>query len=185
MKRIREVKKLVPFVNDRIRLRLLSMEDIDWYANAIYSDNYNRFMDNKVNKLDFAKVKMLLSNLALSYSIGCKVSGECRLIIEDVNTNEKIGGISLFEIEKDSIALGYWILPAYQNKGYAQCSINLIKDLVFSLSKIESIILEIQSANISSMMVAYKTGFNHIDTSQGKVMENMKFELRKSQYVKR
>ena len=56
MKRIREVKKLVPFVNDRIRLRLLSMEDIDWYANAIYSDNYNRFMDNKVNKLDFAIV---------------------------------------------------------------------------------------------------------------------------------
>lgn len=184
MRRIREVKKLVPFVGDKIKLRLLSVNDIDWYANSIYNDDYNRYMDNKINDMDFIKVKYLLNNLALSYSMGCKVDGECRLIIEDVITSEKVGGISLFEVGKREISLGYWILPTYKNKGYAQCSVNMIKDLVFKLSNVDVIKLEIQSANISSLMVAYKTGFNMVGKSQGKFMENLEFELRKSQYVK-
>lgn len=184
MRRIREVKKLVPLVGDRVKLRLMSTNDIDWYANAIYSDDYNKYMDNKINNMSFMKVKFLLNNLAMSYGAGCKVDGECRLIIEDSITNEKIGGVSLFETDRDEISLGYWILPTYKNKGYAQCSINLVKDLVFRLSNVNVIKIEIQSANISSIMVALKTGFNMTGRSHGKFMENIEFELRKSQYVK-
>lgn len=184
MKRIREVKKLLPFVGDNIKLRLLSMEDIDWYANAIYSDDYNRYMDNKINKLDFNKVKVLLTSLVLGYTTGCKASGECRLIIEN-KFGDKVGGISLFETDKDTISFGYWVLPAYQGKGYAQKAVNSAKELVFKLSNIEVIKIDVQSANIGSLMVAYKTGFNQVGTSQGKFMENIEFELRKSQYVKR
>lgn len=180
MRRIKEVKELTPFVGEKITLRILSMQDIDWYANSIYTDSYNKYMDNKLTKLDFNKIKFLLSNLVVGYTMNCKAAGECRLVIIDNETLNKIGGITIFESGKNEVSIGYWILPAYQGKGYAQHSVNIIKELVFKLSNINMIKLEIQNENIASRMVAIKTGFKHISTYKGKYTENLVFELRKT-----
>lgn len=173
MYKINELKKLLPFNIDNIKLELLTYSDIDWYIEIVKQDFFNKYIDNRFTDTSKEYLRFKLFNLAMSYKTGVKVQGEARLIIKDAVTNERIGGCTLFEVEDNTIEIGYWIIPAFQNKGIAKKLIYNIKDLVFRLSKIDTIKLTIREDNIVSIIIAEKCGYKKMGDFLGKYKKNL------------
>lgn len=179
MYNIANLKKILPITYNRLDLELLSYKDLDWYIDALKSSFFNEYIDYKFLDVSDSELRFKLTNLALSYKLSMQIQGECRFILVDKLTNQKIGGCTLFETDKSSIEVGYWVLPAYQNKGYAKELMNNIKETLFKLKNINIIRLVIREDNIKSIMIAEKSGFKRINSFLGKYKENLVYEVRR------
>lgn len=178
MYNIINLKKKLPFKLDRIYLDILTYKDIDWYIDTLKKDFFNEFIDYKFTSVSDAELRFKVTNLAMAYKLNMKVPGEARLIIKDKKTDEYLGGCTIYETDNNSVDIGYWILPAYQGKGYAKELMNHISELVLGLKNISNIRLVIREDNIKSLMVAEKCGFTKTGSFKGKYKENIIYEAR-------
>lgn len=178
MHNIVNLKKILPLKLDRTQLDLLTYKDIDWYINTIKTPFFNEYIDYKFLDVTDTELKFKLTNLAMSYSLNMRISGEARLILRDKVSGDKIGGCTLFESDNTSLEIGYWILPAYQNKGYAKELMSNIIEQLFKLKNIKVIRLVIREDNFKSIMLAEKCGFSKSGSFIGKYKENLVYEVR-------
>ena len=176
MYNINKLKKNLPYDIEELNLKLLDYGDIGWYTDVVKQPFFNEFIDNKFINISEDSIRFKLTNLAMAYKLNMKIAGEARLILRI--GDEKIGGCTIFEKPDNLIEVGYWILPTYQNKGYAKKLISHIKDLIFKLNKIDKIDLIIREDNLKSIIIAEKSGYTKVSEFKGKYKNNIIYELR-------
>lgn len=171
MYRIVELKRYLPYYIDGLKLRLITKYDIDRYLENFTLDYMNEFIDTKVHKDKIDVLKFFLNKLIFSYKCNSRVQGEARLILEN-NNNEMVAGITLYEKGDNSIELGYWVLPTYQNKGIAKKLVSETISIIKKLSNIKFIILEIREDNTYSHKVAKDNNFKLSEIRDGLYKKN-------------
>lgn len=100
-----------------------------------------------------------------------KIVGQCGLLVQEVD------GVQELEI-------GYTIIPAYWNRGYATEAARKCKQFAFENNFADSIISIIHVENIRSEMVARKNGMQLDKTTTFKGMPVNIFRIRRSDFEK-
>jgi [ribosomal protein S5]-alanine N-acetyltransferase len=106
------------------------------------------------------------TNVLVDKSSG-KIVGQCGLLVQEVD--------DILELE-----IGYTIIPAYWNKGYATEAARKCKEFAFENNFAESIISIIHIENIQSEMVARKNGMQLDKTTTFKGMPVNIFRIHRS-----
>ena len=105
----------------------------------------------------------------------------------DKNTNTFIGQCGLLVQEVDGITeleIGYSILPAHRNKGYASEAATKCRDFAFSKGYRESLISIIHVDNIRSEKVAIKNGMTKTKQTEFRGMPVNVFRIDKHEWLK-
>ncbi|MBX2926559.1 MAG: GNAT family N-acetyltransferase [Saprospiraceae bacterium] len=106
------------------------------------------------------------TNVLVDKSSG-KIVGQCGLLVQEVD--------DILELE-----IGYTIIPAYWNQGYATEAARKCKEFAFENNFAESIISIIHIENIQSEMVARKNGMQLDKTTTFKGMPVNIFRIHRS-----
>lgn len=106
------------------------------------------------------------TNVLVDKSSG-KIVGQCGLLVQEVD--------DILELE-----IGYTIIPAYWNQGYATEAARKCKEFAFENNFAESIISIIHIENIRSEMVARKNGMQFDKTTTFKGMPVNIFRIHRS-----
>jgi diamine N-acetyltransferase len=97
-------------------------------------------------------------------------------MMESVTTGETVGTVDLFDfdIHHSRIALGLFVDPAFQGKGFARESLHLIEEYIFNYLKINQLYCQISESNTASRHMFENEGYetngilkNWIKTPQG------------------
>lgn len=173
MKNIAELRKTLPIIYNNRKLRMVSFNDIDWYITNTLQPYYEEYIDCKFSSVPRKKLEMQLYNRIKGYVCRVKNSDEARLLLCDCNTNEIIGGITLFE-KDENIEIAYFILPKHQGKNEAY---NMLKNSINKLNKsnmkFKNITAVIREDNTKSIKLIEKLGFRRIDSVKGKYKNNI------------
>lgn len=157
------LKRKFPIYTDRLSIAVISSKYVDSYINEIKQPYFTEHLDNKnIATMPFSEAKIKLLSLMAAYSMHYNFIYEFRLIIKEKNTNELIGGITIFTIDYSDnfIEIAYWIKPCFQNKGYATESILRIVEFILEIFKdCAGVKLTIQENNLASIRAAIKCGF--------------------------
>jgi len=102
-------------------------------------------------------------------------SGQLRLMMVDLKTNETVGTVDLFDfdIHHSRIAFGLFVAPEFQKKGFAKAALEIIEAYVFGFLKINQLYCHIARNNTASIQMFEKENFsettlkNWIKTSSG------------------
>lgn len=103
-------------------------------------------------------------------------SKQLRLMIDKLDEKVTIGTVDLFDydIHNSRIALGLFIDPGYQGKGFAKQTLKLIETYVFNFLNIHQLYCHISEKNTASKSMFEKEGYeqngvlkNWIKTSEG------------------
>lgn len=142
---------------DRLKFRLLRMEDFDTWVNLFKADNIAKYLD----------LDPKLSNIELCQKWFDKAFhryendlGGMNVLI-DKKTNRLVGqcGLLIQTIENiERLEIGYSILPEFWNKGFASESATKCRDYAFENDLTPSLISMIHIDNLSSEKVAIKNG---------------------------
>ena len=108
-------------------------------------------------------------------------------------TGETVGTVDLFDLDihHSRVALGLFVDPTFQGKGYARASLHLVEDYVFNFLKINQLYCHISETNTASRLLFEKEGYetngilkNWIRTMDG--YENIiLFQLFRDNYLAR
>lgn len=108
-------------------------------------------------------------------------SGQIRFVIALIKTDEPIGLIDLFKIDKQNKTAGVGILinnETYRNKGYATEALVLLKQISKNKVHLETLHCSIQSDNYSSIQLFLKCNFKKQSTFKN--MEDYSCDLKYS-----
>lgn len=142
--------------NENIRLRALEPEDLDrlykWENN---SDLW--IVGNTRNPYS----RFLLKQYIVDSEKDIYDAKQLRLMMVSVKTGETVGTVDLFdfEIHNSRIALGLYVDAAFQGKGYAKASLQLIEDYVFDYLKINQLYCHIAENNTASVKMFEQENF--------------------------
>lgn len=176
---IKELKKQLPSViDDKYKLRLLDYGDIDWYIDFFLTDYFKKYQDDRISEDDRVSIKVGLTNTVAAYRVGLKQSGAMRLVLEDLDTENCVGGCTIYERENNSLELGYWILPAYSGKGLAKKLVKQATGIVKELDNFSEVYVEIRCDNIASICVAEECGYKLLREIDGKYTKNLIYNIR-------
>ncbi len=116
---------------------------------------------------------------AIDYLNKIKTKKDTDLIlgIEDKNTHQIIGWISLEKINKQnkSGVLGYWLGKDYWGRGIMTEAVNLVINHAFKNLKLERIQASVMHPNIASMNILLKSGFKLEGILRKKVFKDKKW----------
>lgn len=82
-------------------------------------------------------------------------------VIEEVSTGSFCGVISVYHIQHEHLnaEIGYWLLPAFQGKGYAFAAMKLMLDYCQHTLKLHRLYAEVEIDNPSSSRLLANAGF--------------------------
>jgi len=176
------------FENDKIRLRALEPEDLDrlyqWENNPLLWD-----VGNTRNPYS----RFILKQYILQSDKDIYENKQLRLMMVSTETGETVGTVDLFDLDihHSRVALGLFVDPTFQGKGYARASLHLVEDYVFNFLKINQLYCHISETNTASRLLFEKEGYetngilkNWIRTMDG--YENIiLFQLFRDNYLAR
>jgi ribosomal-protein-alanine N-acetyltransferase len=93
------------------------------------------------------------------------------------STNSLVGVISLEKIDDINMnaQVGFWVKKDYWNRGIATESLRLIVNFGFRLLKLQRIYARVLAANLASITVLEKCGFEHEGTLRRHRFKNNRF----------
>ncbi|MDD7793723.1 GNAT family N-acetyltransferase [Clostridium sp. 'White wine YQ'] len=117
-------------------------------------------------------------------------SSECILWSIDIkNTDEYIGGISLWNIKEEKQSeIGYDLLPEFRGEGYIQEAIKAVISYAFNELNFDKIVAEeVRTENIKSMKILEGNGFKIIKkyevvTKDGNKEERADYSLLRNEF---
>lgn len=142
--------------NGKIRLRAVEPEDLDrlylWENNAqlwIAGNTRNPYS------------KFLLKQYISESEKDIYDSKQLRLMMECKNSGKTVGTVDLFDfdIHNSRIALGLFVEDAFQGKGYAKASLQLVEQYIFEFLKINQLYVQIAVNNLASIHMFEKENF--------------------------
>jgi ribosomal-protein-alanine N-acetyltransferase len=153
-----ERAEVVEEINDgNLFLKKISKDDIDFVFKSLNEKNLTTYLSlGPLKTLEHSKrlikgyIKYWDNYIQFNYIIE----------IHDVH-NVKIGSISLWNVNWQHLRaqVGIWISPSFWNKGYAERSLNLIKNIAFNHLKLNRIEAYIAVENKKSVILFEKCGF--------------------------
>lgn len=144
------------FENDKIRLRALEPEDLDrlyqWENNPLLWD-----VGNTRNPYS----RFILKQYILQSDKDIYENKQLRLMMVSTETGETVGTVDLFDLDihHSRVALGLFVDPTFQGKGYARASLHLVEDYVFNFLKINQLYCHISETNTASRLLFEKEGY--------------------------
>ena len=176
------------FENDKIRLRALEPEDLDrlylWENNPLLWD-----VGNTRNPYS----RFILKQYIIQSDKDIYDNKQLRLMMVSTETGETVGTVDLFDLDihHSRVALGLFVDPTFQGKGYARASLHVVEDYVFNFLKTNQLYCHISETNTASRLLFEKEGYetngilkNWIRTMDG--YENIiLFQLFRDNYLAR
>ena len=142
--------------NEIIRLRAIEPEDLDrlyaWENNPqlwAVGNTRNPYSRFQLKQYIAGSDKDIYESLQL------------RLMMVRVDTGETVGTVDLFDfdIHHSRIALGLFVDPTFQGKGFARESLHLIEEYIFNYLKINQLYCQISESNTASRQMFEKEGY--------------------------
>jgi diamine N-acetyltransferase len=156
--------------NDILKLRAPEPEDLE----ALYCwENLPEYWETGNTRQPYSK--FALKEYISQTNTNLYDSNQLRLMMVDKNTNGTVGTVDLFDFDlhHSRIALGLFVAPEFQKKGYAKAALQLIEAYVFNFLKINQLYCHIAHNNTASIRMFEKANFskttlkNWIRTSSG------------------
>ena len=157
---------------ERLKFRLLKLEDFDDWINLFKGKNVAKFlgMDSNLSEKEMCEIwfektfnryenDLGVMNVLIDKETNLLI-GQCGLLIQSIQNVERL-------------EIGYSILPKYWHKGYASESAIKCKNYAFENNLSDSLISMIHVENIGSEKVALKNGMileQRIDSYEGSPM---------------
>ena len=144
------------FENDKIRLRALEPEDLDrlylWENNPLLWD-----VGNTRNPYS----RFILKQYIIQSDKDIYDNKQLRLMMVSTQTGETVGTVDLFDLDihHSRVALGLFVDPTFQGKGYARASLHVVEDYVFNFLKINQLYCHISETNTASRLLFEKEGY--------------------------
>ena len=136
------------FENENIRLRAVEPEDLD----RLYAwENNTQLWDVGNTRNPYSRY--ILKQYIVNSDKDIYESKQLRLMMVSVKTGDTVGTVDLFDfdIHNSRIALGLYVDAAFQGKGYARESLNLVEEYLFDYLKINQLYCHIAENNTASM----------------------------------
>jgi diamine N-acetyltransferase len=142
--------------NENIRLRALEPEDLD----LLYAWENNPELWTVGNTLHPYSRYVLKQYIANSDK-DIYQNKQLRLMIVSLKTTQTVGTVDLFDfdIHHSRIALGLFVNPTFQGKGYAKSALRLVEEYVFKFLKINQLYCQISEKNTVSRQMFEKEGY--------------------------
>ncbi len=134
--------------NENIRLRALEPEDLE----LLYKwENDSRWWDVGNTRQPYSRYA-LKQYILQSDKEDIYETHQLRLMMVDVATGNVVGTVDLFDFDlhNSRIALGLFVDEAYQGKGFAKASLQLVEEYVFNFLKINQLYCHIAESNTAS-----------------------------------
>lgn len=147
--------------NQRIRLRALEPEDLP----NLYlweNDTTQWTVGNTRTPLSHYQLKQYIAQS----SFDILQNGLLKLMIEDKKERKAVGILDLFDLDihHSRVAIGIFIAPENQQKGYAKQSLQIAEKYLFNLLHIHQIYAHIAETNQKSQQLFSKNGYQHTST---------------------
>lgn len=142
---------------ERLKFRLLEPEDFDAWVPLFKANRVGEYLVMEANLSEVEMCAVWFDKVFNRYENDL---GGMNVLI-DKKTNQLVGqcGLLIQTVENiERLEIGYGILPAYWNKGYASEAARKCKDFAFENGFAESLISMVHVDNISSEKVALKNG---------------------------
>lgn len=159
--------------NKHVKLRALEPEDLDFLFSI---ENDEIFWEISSTQTPFSKYifKKYLENAHQDIY----EAKQLRLVIVDVNTNESIGLLDMFDFnpQHQRTGIGILILEKYQNNGFATQALELSIEYAFTHLNLHQIYANIPTWNTKSTNLFKKLNFNEIGTKKDWIMSKGEFK---------
>ena len=166
---------------ERLKFRLLKLEDFDDWINLFKGKNVAKFlgMDSNLSEKEMCEIwfektfnryenDLGVMNVLIDKETNLLI-GQCGLLIQSIQNVERL-------------EIGYSILPKYWHKGYASESAIKCKNYAFENNLSDSLISMVHVENIGSEKVALKNGMileQKIDSYEGSPVNIFRIDKKK------
>jgi len=142
--------------NENIRLRAVEPQDLERLY--VWENNSSFWIVGNTRE---PYSKYALKQYILQIDSDIYESKQLRLMIEDELSGETVGTVDLFDfdIHNSRIALGLFIDPTKQGKGYATKALHITENYVFNFLKINQLYCHIAESNTASRLMFEKEGY--------------------------
>lgn len=133
--------------NDTLKLRALEPEDIDMLYRWENLPEYWSAGNTRKPWSRFALKEYLRKSTDDLY-----VQGQLRLMIQEKEAGNCVGTVDLFDFDlhHSRVAIGLFVAPEFQGRGYARQSVKMMEKYVFEFLKINQLYCQIGINNHSS-----------------------------------
>lgn len=143
--------------NNILRLRAPEPEDLE----VLYAwENMPVFWEAGNTRQPYSKfaLKAYISQI----NTNIYETNQLRLMMIDVASGETVGTVDFFDfdIHHSRIALGLFVAPGFQGKGFAKAALQLTEDYVFEYLKINQLYCHIAKSNTASINMFEKENFS-------------------------
>ena len=169
-------KEFPTLETERLILKEISMNDIDFLFEIRNNDANNKFIGRKKSSLE--EVKQFVNDRISDF----KEKKGIFWIIYDKETKQDVGSICYwnFNFENNSVEMGYELAPEFQGKGFMQEALSKIIDFGFNELNLQTIEAFTDENNKPSINALLK--FNFIQNKEFDAEENLiMFKLRNTQ----
>jgi RimJ/RimL family protein N-acetyltransferase len=99
-------------------------------------------------------------------------------VIEDIKTNEFLGGVGLLEVDfySKQAKLGYWIATAHTGKGLTTQAAQLAIEFARKELGLEKLVIRIAADNARSIAIAKKLGASYVYTEPTQEFHNNRWQ---------
>jgi len=143
--------------NDILKLRAPEPEDLESLYNWENMPAYWETGNTRQPYSMFALREYISQSNSSLYE-----SNQLRLMMVDRITGETVGTVDLFDFDLHNgrIALGLFVAPGFQKKGYAKTALQLVEEYVFGFLKINQLYCHIAKNNPASIQMFEKENFS-------------------------
>lgn len=154
-----------------IKLRALEPTDLDF---LFQTENNSSFWEVSNTHKPFSKA--ILKQYLLNSHQDVFESKQLRLIIE--HNKIAIGMIDLFDFEPqhNRAGIGILILKEYQNKGFANETLNIFIDYIYNVLNLHQLYVNITTDNINSIKLFTNNGFRLVGIKKEWIYTNKKYK---------
>lgn len=169
---------------ERLLLRKVEATDNEFVLQGYSNDELTKFMLHRYYTLEEVKVQMQHYQDLYNQNKGLA------WVMQDANTRENIGIISLFYYEEvhQRIEIGFWSLPQFWGKGYTTEAGKAVINYCFAELGINRVQATVETENVASIGVIKKIGLTHEGTfreyeiNNGKFIDLMTFSILKKEW---
>ena len=143
-------------LGERIRLRALEPQDVE----LLYKwENDTSVWVASHTQTPFSR--FVLEQYIASSHLDLHTNKQLRLIISEVNKEDAVGAIDLFDFDPYHLRAGVGILIAdeFRNKGYAFEALELLKDYAFNTLLLKQLYCNVTASAEASLQLFEKCGF--------------------------
>ena len=160
-------KEFPTLETERLILKEISMNDIDFLFEIRNNDANNKFIGRKKSSLE--EVKQFVNDRISDF----KEKKGIFWIIYDKETKQDVGSICYwnFNFENNSVEMGYELAPEFQGKGFMQEALSKIIDFGFNELNLQTIEAFTDENNKPSINALLK--FNFIQNKEFDAEENL------------